>query len=594
MDTKPQRSIERDSLAVPEGVQTPCLLIDPEILEANYHRFVASMPLDMLVRFATKCNPDPIVLRTLARLGCSFEAASVHELELLVGVGVAPSEVVHTFPHRSIRDLQASRDLGVGRWSVDAESELEKLVKYAPDSRVGIRIAVDDSDSRWPLSRKFGVAPSDSVALIDRAIDLGLQVDSVSFHVGSQVQDSNAWSQAITLVGSILDQVDEDVRPSVINLGGGFPVPYVGPVPEIELIGESISAAVDTLGYPVTLEAEPGRYLVAAAGTLITEVTGTATRDGQQWVFLDVGAFNGLYEAAPGGGSLEYPIRAVGRDQEEHTRSSVLGGPTCDGDDTIGSAVMLPDDLLAGDRLLIDMAGAYSSAYTQEFCGVPDVVVQALDGSSSGPPISVGGVDMYRVAWPGSDLFDLAIALEHQWFELSGFVEADGLDGYGPYQAASTFVVVQSPEGDVLSVCRLISPSAQGFKTTNDFELSEDGRGAFDAVLDQKILEVGTMATHPAARGLGPTLDVVRGVIDVATRRKVTHLLTSLDVGLFEVFTGHPLYMPCTPIGEPKHYFGSMTVPGFGPLAEHKRLLADRSPAIHDYLYGSRMARPVL
>jgi hypothetical protein len=102
------------------------------------------------------------------------------------------------------------------------------------------------------------------------------------------------------------------------------------------------------------------------------------------------------------------------------------------------------------------------------------------------------------------------------------------------------------------------------------------------------------MATHPAARGLGPTLDVMRGVIDLARRRKVTHLLTSLDAGLYEIFTGPPLYMPCRPIGEPRDYFGSLTVPGFGPLVEHEDVLRRSSPELHEYLYGAGHVRPAL
>jgi hypothetical protein len=272
----------------------------------------------------------------------------------------------------------------------------------------------------------------------------------------------------------------------------------------------------------------------------------------------------------------------------------VLAGPSCDGDDTIGEAVMLPSDLMAGDRLQIRCAGAYSNAYATLFCGVPPLYVATANGRGGGVPIQVGGTDLYRVAWPGSELFERAMMLEEQWFELSGFVEVDGLDGYGPYQAASTFVVVQNPEGDLLSVCRLISASARGFKTANDFELSEHGRSAFDAVSNNRILEVGTMATHPAARGMGPTLDVIRGVLDVAHRRKITHFLTSLDTGLFELFTGAPLHMPCYPIGEPKEYYGSLTVPGFGPIAEHEHLLRERSPELHEYLYGFGHTRPAM
>jgi len=458
---------------------------------------------------------------------------------------------------------------------------------------VSVRLAVDDNASHWGLSRKFGAERGAAVELIGLAAELGLSPDALSFHVGSQVTDVTAWARAIAVAGSVLDEVSGDLTPSILNIGGGFPVAYAGTVPDIEEIGDSVAAAVGTLDHDVELEAEPGRLLVADAGVVITEVTGISTRNGRTWVFLDVGAFNGLYEASPGGGDLKYPISALSRTLAEHDIPCVLAGPSCDGDDTIGEAI-LPADLKVSERLLIRGAGAYSNAYATEFCGIRPLSVLSATEDPSGAPVYVGGRDIYRVAWPGSDLFDRAVRLEEQWFELSGFVEVDGLGGYGPYQAASTFIVVQSPEGDILSVCRLISNSAQGFKTVNDFDLWPEGQAAMDAVADSKILEVGTMATHPAARGLGPTLDVIRGVLDVAARRGITHFVTSLDAGLFEVFTSAPLHMPCHPIGDAKEYYGSLTVPGFGPMAEHEAVLMEHSPEICEYLYHGGHTRPSL
>ena len=574
-------------------VVTPALLIDSAEITRKYRRIVAALPTGTTVRFATKCNPDPTVLSTLAHLGCSFEASSAAEIDLLVGLGVLAPEVLHSLPCRSIQDVRASLALGVGRWSVDSRSEIEKLAKFAPGASVSVRLAVDDNASRWGLSRKFGAERRAAVQLIALAADMGLSPDALSFHVGSQVTDVTAWARAIAVAGSVLDEASDGVTPSVLNIGGGFPVEYTSSVPEVGEIGDSIAAAVYALDHEVELEAEPGRFLVADSGTVITEVTGVSSRAGRQWVFLDVGAFNGLFEASPGGGDLTYPVSALSRTAAEHDTSCVLAGPSCDGDDTIGEAV-LPADLKVGERLQIRSAGAYTNAYATNFCGIPPLKVQPIRGNPSGSPVDVGGRDIYRVAWPGSELFDRALLLEEQWFELSGFVEVDGLDGYGPYQAASTFIVVQSREGDILSVCRLISNSAQGFKTINDFDLWPEGQAAIDAVPDSRILEVGTMATHPAARGLGPTLDVIRGVLDVAARRGITHFLTSLDAGLFEVFTSDPLYMPCHPIGDTKDYYGSPTVPGFGPMAEHEKQLREHSPEICEYLYHGGQRRPSL
>src|SRR5207253_2275376 len=82
-----------------------------------------------------------------------------------------------------------------------------------------------------------------------------------------------------------------------LDIGGGFPVEHLDPIPELASIGRVVRVAVEDLFPPgVTVSAEPGRGLVGSAGTLVSSVIGKAERGDERWLYLDVGVFNGLME----------------------------------------------------------------------------------------------------------------------------------------------------------------------------------------------------------------------------------------------------------------------------------------------------------
>ena len=129
-----------------------------------------------------------------------------------------------------------------------------------------------------------------------------------------------------------------------------------------------ISEAVARLPYQVDVVAEPGRALVAEAGVLATTVIGVAERHGRRWVHLDCGAFNGMMESLETRRELIFPL-AWSRRGRRHLVSCAVTGPTCDSEDTLFLDVSLPDDLGPGDRLYIQTAGAYTTAYASRFNG---------------------------------------------------------------------------------------------------------------------------------------------------------------------------------------------------------------------------------
>src|ERR1700751_583974 len=130
------------------------------------------------------------------------------------------------------REIAEAFQLGVTLFAVDCEAEVEKVARAAPASRVICRIHCDGSGAEWPLSRKFGCEPAYAADVLELAHKKGLVPYGISFHVGSQQHNVQAWDRALASTAAIFRTCAErGISLSIVNLGGGFPGPHVGPAP---------------------------------------------------------------------------------------------------------------------------------------------------------------------------------------------------------------------------------------------------------------------------------------------------------------------------------------------------------------------------
>jgi ornithine decarboxylase len=346
---------------------TPFLLIDLDVIDRQYRRLAAALP-QATIHYAVKANPSAEILRTLSSLGSNFDVASPGEIDLCLELGVDPRRISYGNTVKKERDITYAAGRGISVYTVDCESELDKIIRAAPGSTVYVRITTSGTGADWPLSRKFGCAPAEAFRLMVRADRAGLRV-GVSFHVGSQQRNHHAWDQPIAEAAELFGRLTSaGVTPVAINLGGGFPGSYLDPAADINLYGLRIAAAlVDSFGAtpPPIVTVEPGRYLVADAGVIECEVVLISQRDccpGRRWVYLDAGLFNGLIEAL--GEAIKYRIScsADGSDRGP----VVLAGPTCDSADVLYERFEypLPISLRIGDRIRIHSAAAYTASYS--------------------------------------------------------------------------------------------------------------------------------------------------------------------------------------------------------------------------------------
>ena len=351
---------------------TPYLVTDLDTVAHRHAAFRQALP-GVRAHYAMKCNPSPEILTTLAAAGAGFEIASLGELRQLQRLGVDPADVLYSNPVKPPAHIAAAHQAGLWRFSFDSPNELAKIAEHAPGAAVYVRLRVDDKASVFPLSRKFGTDPDEAYDLMLLAERLGLRPYGITFHVGSQCGNPAAWRQAIGDSGRLMSRLRaEGIDLEMLDLGGGFPARYVSDVPAIETIGSYVMPALaELLPYrPGLLVAEPGRHLVAESAVMACGVIGREQRGDENWLFLDVGAYNGMMETLQTANGWDYPLwtSVPGHDEVPHMLFTVTG-PSCDSSDTMFVNVSLPATIGVGDTVYIGSAGAYTLSYASAFNG---------------------------------------------------------------------------------------------------------------------------------------------------------------------------------------------------------------------------------
>ena len=357
--------------AVRKNYNKPFLLLDRNIIREKAHRFKAAMPR-VYPHYAIKANPDQRVINTLIHEGVGFEIASISELDLLISLGVNAQEIYYSNPVKSSDYIRYASSKGVEWFALDSIEELRKIVNIKQDAKMYLRIDTPNIGSDWPLAGKFGTHSSDINEIINEAAKLNVALIGVTFHVGSQCRNPLNWEVGITRAKKVFNNMRlAGLSPRLLNIGGGFPVQYVKPIPSIEVIGEVVNKAIEGLSEDVRIMAEPGRYLVSDSGYFICRVLGTTTRSGKKWMYWDAGIFGGVIEITEG---LRYRIIT---DRDGHSVPWTVAGPTCDSVDILLRDEMLPADIQEGDFIYIPNAGAYTTTYASNFNGfpLPDVFV---------------------------------------------------------------------------------------------------------------------------------------------------------------------------------------------------------------------------
>jgi ornithine decarboxylase len=365
------------SLAKQHG--TPLVIIDHDVIRENYAEFKKHLP-KVQAYYAVKANPAPEIVRTLYKAGASFDVASLPEFMTVYEniKGLSPQQqqdfiwdkIIYanpTKPKETLLELDQYKPLV----TYDNITELKKIKQYAPHAGVVLRLRVPNTGSMVELSSKFGCDPGEAVDLTEAAFDMGLVVEGLSFHVGSQCTNFENFVQALNMAAAVMkESKSRGHEIKILDIGGGFPAPYNKHVKPFEELARVISAEVDRLFAPdIQILAEPGRFLVATAATSIARIIGKAVRDGKTCYYID----DSVYHTFSGiiFDHCQYHLNSF---KKGETEICAVFGQTCDGLDTISQAEELPE-LEIDDLVYSENIGAYSNASATWFNGFPPAKV---------------------------------------------------------------------------------------------------------------------------------------------------------------------------------------------------------------------------
>ena len=358
---------------------TPVVIIDHDVIRKNYAEFKKHLP-KVQCYFAVKANPAPEIVRTLYKAGASFDVASLPEfMTVCANIKKLSAKAQQDFiwdkiiyanptkPKETLRTLDKYKPLV----TYDNVNELKKIQQYAPHAGVVLRLRVDNTGSQCELSSKFGCAIGEAADLIEAAFKLGLVVEGLSFHVGSQCTNFENFVQALNVAAAVMkESAGRGHTLKILDIGGGFPAPYNKHVRPFGELARVINAEIDRLFAPdIQILAEPGRFLVASAATSIASIIGKAVRDGKTCYYID----DSVYHTFSGiiFDHCQYHLKSF---KKGKTEICAVFGQTCDGLDTISQAEQLPE-LENEDLVYSENIGAYSNASATYFNGFPPAQV---------------------------------------------------------------------------------------------------------------------------------------------------------------------------------------------------------------------------
>ncbi len=353
---------------------TPLCILDHDKIRENYRTFKKHLPR-VQCYYAVKANSTQQIIETLFKEGSSFDVASYNEfMQVYQYIRHFEKKEKKYFVwdkiifSNTIKDRHTLSKIRQYKPLVtyDNSSEVKKLKDYCDTAGLVLRVKVPDTGSQVEMSTKFGVEPGEAGALIDQAFEMGLKVEGISFHVGSQCTNFDNYTQALAITSEIFnDARKKGYGLTLLDIGGGFPVPYDTHVPHFEKLAGLLNSELERL-FPGDIEilAEPGRFIVATAATLVSEIIGKARRDGKVFYHIN----DGVYQTFSGV-VYDHWIPNFSALKHGETEICAVVGPTCDSFDKISLSVELPGNLEVGDYLLTENIGAYSTASSTKFNG---------------------------------------------------------------------------------------------------------------------------------------------------------------------------------------------------------------------------------
>ncbi len=328
--------------------------------------------------YAVKCCPNPMILRTLAVLGCGFDCASKAEIISVTDLNVPTSRIIYANPVKDPQYIKFARSQNVDVMTFDNEVELYKIKLYHPYAKLVLRIKTDDANSTLKFSSKFGASLADAKTFLEKAKSLELDVIGVSFHVGSRCNDAATFTSSIKDAREIFKMGEAlGMKMNLLDVGGGFPGKLGESMVSFEDMAKGINEGIDTYFHDVEdlrVIAEPGRYFASKSHTLVFNVIGKRklieeNSEPHFQYYMNDGVYGSFNCIIFDGACPEiHPFN----NKSEKKYKTTMFGPTCDSLDKMTGSAELPE-LGVGEWCYVMDFGAYTRASASNFNGFPTI-----------------------------------------------------------------------------------------------------------------------------------------------------------------------------------------------------------------------------
>jgi diaminopimelate decarboxylase len=365
--------------AIAETVGTPSYVYSASTVRARYARLAAAFAgVPHRIHFAMKANSSRAILTMLRACGAGVDIVSGGELFRAQHAGFSGADVVFSGVGKTVDEIGRALDAQVQLINVESEAELLTIDAVAAQRnmvapiaiRVNPEVTVDTPHAYIKTGEKggkFGIPRDDVTRIAQLARECShVALHGIGMHLGSQIANADPMREALPLLLDLVERVQAQGHPlRFLDIGGGLAVPYTpeeGP-PDVEGYADLVIAA--TRPYGLQLLLEPGRFLVADAGTLLTRVLYRKHAAGKDFVVTDAGMNDlirpALYQAY-------HEIEAV--QERSATITADVVGPICESGDFFAKARVVPD-VAAGDLLAIRTTGAYGYTMASHYNSRP-------------------------------------------------------------------------------------------------------------------------------------------------------------------------------------------------------------------------------
>ena len=343
-----------------------------------------------VIRFAQKANSNTHILRLMREHGVQVDAVSLGEIERALAAGFQPglhsghAEIVFTADLFDRATLARVAELGVpvNAGSIDM---LDQLGAVSPGHPVWLRInpgfghGHSNKTNTGGEHSKHGIWHTDLPQACERLRANGLQLMGLHMHIGSGVDYAHLQEVCGAMVDLVKTVQALGLDLQAVSAGGGLSIPYQPGQPEVDtahyfsLWDAARQQVAMLLGHPVTLEIEPGRYLVAESGVLVTEVRATKDMGSNRFVMVDAGFSDLMRPSMYGSFHGMTLIHADGTPVTGALQDTVVGGPLCESGDVFTQGeggVVLQRPLPAtqvGDLLVLHDTGAYGASMSSNY-----------------------------------------------------------------------------------------------------------------------------------------------------------------------------------------------------------------------------------